>query len=62
MAYGFVKAFVPQFRMRAFVRPPLCRNYAVHGVPVRTHFIGHQGPVRCFQCPICRRNHTRVVS
>ena len=52
---------IPVLRLRAYVRPPQCRNFAVHGIPAVTRFVGHQGPMRFFSCPVCGRNFTRSV-
>ena len=52
---------IPVFRPRIYVRPPQCRNFAVHGIPAVTRFVGHQGPLRFFSCPVCGRNFTRSV-
>ncbi len=53
---------VPVFRARTYVRPPQCRNFAVHGIPAVTRFVGHRGPHRFFECPFCGRSYTRSVA
>lgn len=62
MSYRNYRQYRPPVHRRAFIRPPLCRNFAAHGVPVKTRFIGHQGPLRHFRCDYCGKVHSRSVA